>query len=77
MFLLYFHFAGGNQSLSGLGEPDYPSVSTASVAGASSLRQLSSVKKVPLPAELVEQFGHMQCNCDMGLFTKVKMSAFS
>ena len=37
-----------------------------------SLRQMSSVKRVPLPAELVEHFGHMQCNCMMGLFTEVE-----
>ena len=33
---------------------------------------MSSVKRVPLPAELVEHFGHMQCNCMMGLFTEVE-----
>lgn len=30
------------------------------------------VKRVPLPAELVEHFGHMQCSCDMGIFPEVK-----
>ena len=30
------------------------------------------MKRVPLPAELVEHFGHMQCNCMMGLFTEVE-----
>ena len=32
---------------------------------------MSSVKRVPLPPELVDQFSTMQCNCAMGLFTNV------
>ena len=68
-------------TLSGLQESDYPALSTQSSTAtpamnlpevAASLRQMSSVKRVPLPAELVEHFGHMQCNCMMGLFTEVE-----
>ena len=62
-------------SLSGLQESDYPALSTSTPnlpEAAASLRQMSSVKRVPLPAELVEHFGHMQCNCMMGLFTEVE-----
>jgi hypothetical protein len=29
------------------------------------------VNRVPLPVELVEHFGHMQCSCDMGIFPEV------
>ncbi len=74
---------GGSASLSGLQEADYPSLShanssssaSASMVGNSaevaSLKQMSSVQRLPLPAELVEHFGHMQCNCMMGLFPQV------
>lgn len=62
---------GGSPSLSGLQEPDYPALNGSNAPEIASLRQMSSVKRVPLPAELVEHFGHLQCNCMMGLFTKV------
>ena len=52
--------------MSGLQEPDYPSME------GSGLNQRSMMKKVPLPAELVEHFGHMQCNCLIGLFPEVE-----
>ena len=29
------------------------------------------MQKVPLPAELVEHFGHMQANCMIGLFPEI------
>ena len=29
------------------------------------------MKRVPLPPELVDQFSTMQCNCAMGLFTRI------
>ena len=61
----------GPAGLSGLSEQDYPSSSGGSCSSGSSLRQMASTKRVPLPAELVEQFGHMQCNCTMGLFPQV------
>ena len=38
----------------------------------SGLNQRSLMRKVPLPAELVEHFGHMQCNCLIGLFPEVE-----
>ena len=30
------------------------------------------MRKVPLPPELVEHFGHMQCNCMIGLFPELE-----
>ena len=60
---------GSMASLSGLQEPDYPSMEGLGVAG---LNQRSMMRKVPLPAELVEQFGHMQCNCLIGLFPELE-----
>jgi len=51
-------------AVSGLQDPDYPS-SDATVG------EMSPVKRVPLPPELVDQFSTMQCNCAMGLFTRV------
>ena len=56
-------------SLSGLQEPDYPSMEG---LGATGLNQRSMMRKVPLPAELVEHFGHMQCNCLIGLFPELE-----
>ncbi|CAC5400979.1 NUP155 [Mytilus coruscus] len=57
-------------SHSGLNEFDYPSLPDAGVA-LDCLTEVSNVKRVPLPAELVEQFGRMQCNCMMGLFPDI------
>ncbi|CAG2238962.1 NUP155 [Mytilus edulis] len=57
-------------SHSGLNEFDYPSFPDAGVA-LDCLTEVSNVKRVPLPAELVEQFGRMQCNCMMGLFPDI------
>ncbi len=57
---------GGLATLSGLQEPDYPSME------GSGLNQRSQMRKVPLPAELVEHFGHMQCNCLIGLFPQIE-----
>lgn len=69
-FLKRIHFflggPGGLATLSGLQEPDYPSME------GSGLNQRSLMRKVPLPAELVEHFGHMQCNCLIGLFPEVE-----
>ena len=53
-------------TLSGLQEPDYPSME------GSGLNQRSMMRKVPLPAELVEHFGQMQCNCLIGLFPEIE-----
>ena len=63
---LFIGGPGGLASLSGLQEPDYPSME------GSGLNQRSLMRKVPLPAELVEHFGHMQCNCLIGLFPEVE-----
>jgi nuclear pore complex protein Nup155 len=63
---------GTAASLSGLQDPDYPALNGSNAPEVASLRQMSTVKRVPLPAELVEHFGHMQCNCMMGLFTEVE-----
>jgi len=57
-------------TLSGLLDKDYPSLADARI-GLDSMSLLSTIKRVPLPAELVEQFGHMQCNCLMGLFLEI------
>uniref|UniRef100_A0A0B7BCT5 Nucleoporin Nup133/Nup155-like N-terminal domain-containing protein n=1 Tax=Arion vulgaris TaxID=1028688 RepID=A0A0B7BCT5_9EUPU len=58
-------------TLSGLYDHDYPSLSDVGV-GLDSLAEISVEKKVPLPPELVEQFGRMQCNCMMGLFPEIE-----
>merc|ERR1719193_196125 len=60
----------GMSSVSGLQDRDYPS-SAASGVESTALKQYTRVKRVPLPAELVEHFGHMQCNCSMGIFPQV------
>jgi nuclear pore complex protein Nup155 len=48
---------------------DYPS---GSGPEAVAVRQRTKAQRVPLPAELVEHFGHMQCNCSMGVFPEVE-----
>ncbi|BFZ16747.1 hypothetical protein BsWGS_19786 [Bradybaena similaris] len=58
-------------TLSGLYDHDYPSLSDVGV-GLDSLSEISVWKKVPLPPELLEQFGRMQCNCMMGLFPEIE-----
>ena len=58
-------------TVSGLHEADYPSLGAGGGRGALGLRQISAGKKVPLPAELVEHFNHLQCNCMMGLFPEL------
>ncbi|KAI0209905.1 hypothetical protein LSAT2_005340 [Lamellibrachia satsuma] len=57
-------------SVSGLLDFDYPSLSDPKI-GLGSIKELGDVRRVPLPVELVEQFGHMQCNCLMGLFPDI------
>ncbi|KAM8961578.1 nuclear pore complex protein Nup155 [Pelodytes ibericus] len=51
-------------TISGVSEMDYP-------LQGPSLPELSAIRRVPLPPELVEQFGHMQCNCMMGVFPEI------
>lgn len=58
----------GGSSVSGLQDRDYPSGGGPEAAA---LRQRTKAQRVPLPAELVEHFGHMQCNCSMGVFPEV------
>ena len=54
--------------VSGLSDRDYPGISGHGPE-TQALKLGVKVSRVPLPAELVEHFGHMQCNCSMGLFT--------
>lgn len=61
----------GLPSVSGLTDQDYPGV-TGLGSSIKSLSQVKVVNRVPLPVELVEQFGHMQSNCQMGLFTDIE-----
>ncbi|XP_067928624.1 nuclear pore complex protein Nup155-like [Watersipora subatra] len=55
---------------SGLMACDYPSLTDDKIS-LPPLPELSLVKRVPLPNELIEQFSHMQCNCMMGLFPEI------
>ncbi|GBM21727.1 Nuclear pore complex protein Nup155 [Araneus ventricosus] len=57
-------------TVSGLNDQDYPGISELSIS-LQSLSQLNLVKRIPLPTELVEQFGFMQSNCQMGLFPEI------
>ncbi|TRY66457.1 hypothetical protein DNTS_035000 [Danionella cerebrum] len=57
-------------SLSGVSDMDYP-LQGPGLISVPSLPELSSIHRVPLPPELVEQFGHMQCNCMMGVFPEI------
>lgn len=63
--------AKGGCSVSGLSESDYPGGSATGGAGAV-LRHLHTLRKVPLPKELLHHFQHMQCNCMMGLFPEIE-----
>ncbi|XP_076462327.1 nuclear pore complex protein Nup155-like isoform X2 [Babylonia areolata] len=58
-------------TVSGLHDFDYPSLLEAGV-GLDALPELSSIKRLPLPPELTEQFDRMQCNCMMGLFPEIQ-----
>ncbi|KAL8597837.1 hypothetical protein ACOMHN_061370 [Nucella lapillus] len=58
-------------TVSGLHDFDYPSLLEAGV-GLDTLPELTSVKRLPLPPELTEQFDRMQCNCMMGLFPEIE-----
>uniref|UniRef100_A0A8C1ZSS5 Nuclear pore complex protein Nup155 n=1 Tax=Cyprinus carpio TaxID=7962 RepID=A0A8C1ZSS5_CYPCA len=57
-------------SLSGMSDMDYP-LQGPGLISVPSLPELSAIRRVPLPPELVEQFGHMQCNCMMGVFPEI------
>ncbi|KAM9329214.1 nuclear pore complex protein Nup155 [Gastrophryne carolinensis] len=57
-------------TVSGVSEMDYP-LQGPGLLSIPSLPELSPMRRVPLPPELVEQFGHMQCNCMMGVFPEI------
>ncbi|RXN00006.1 Nuclear pore complex protein Nup155 [Acipenser ruthenus] len=57
-------------SASGISDMDYP-LQGPGVMSFPSLPEISAVRRVPLPPELVEQFSHMQCNCMMGVFPEI------
>ncbi|XP_060597073.1 nuclear pore complex protein Nup155-like [Ruditapes philippinarum] len=63
-------------SVSGLHDFDYPSLLETGI-GLDNLSEISNLKRVPLPPELVEQFGRMQCNCMMGLFPEIERAWLS
>uniref|UniRef100_A0A4W4F627 Nuclear pore complex protein Nup155 n=1 Tax=Electrophorus electricus TaxID=8005 RepID=A0A4W4F627_ELEEL len=56
-------------SLSGVSDMDYP-LQGPGLVSVPTLPELSAVRRVPLPPELVEQF-NMQCNCMMGVFPEI------
>ncbi|KAE8636462.1 hypothetical protein XENTR_v10003006 [Xenopus tropicalis] len=57
-------------TISGVSEMDYP-LQSPGLLTIPSLPEISAIRRVPLPPELVEQFGHMQCNCMMGVFPEI------
>ncbi|XP_062269095.1 nuclear pore complex protein Nup155 [Platichthys flesus] len=57
-------------SLSGVSDMDYP-LQGPGLVTVPNLPELSAVRRIPLPPELVEQFSHMQCNCMMGVFPEI------
>ncbi|KAL3869881.1 hypothetical protein ACJMK2_042508 [Sinanodonta woodiana] len=61
-------------SVSGLQDFHYPSLLE---TGLESLSEVGKIKRVPLPAELIEQFGRMQLNCQMGLFPEIERAWLS
>ncbi|XP_074992245.1 nuclear pore complex protein Nup155-like isoform X1 [Calonectris borealis] len=60
----------GSPTISGMSDMDYP-LQGPGLLSIPNLPEISSVRRVPLPPELVEQFGHMQCNCMMGVFSEI------
>ncbi|NWT04676.1 NU155 protein, partial [Mionectes macconnelli] len=62
--------APGDPTVSGMSDMDYP-LQGPGLLSIPNLPEISSVRRVPLPPELVEQFGHMQCNCMMGVFPEI------
>ncbi|MEE6458037.1 hypothetical protein FKM82_000160 [Ascaphus truei] len=62
--------APNSPTVSGVSEMDYP-LQGPGLLTIPSLPELSAIRRVPLPPELVEQFGHMQCNCMMGVFPEI------
>ncbi|XP_006889597.1 PREDICTED: nuclear pore complex protein Nup155-like isoform X2 [Elephantulus edwardii] len=62
--------APSNPTVSGMSDMDYP-LQGPGLLSVPNLPEISSIRRVPLPPELVEQFGHMQCNCMMGVFPPI------
>ncbi|NXJ15091.1 NU155 protein, partial [Odontophorus gujanensis] len=62
--------APGSPTVSGMTDMDYP-LQGPGLLSIPNLPEISSIRRVPLPPELVEQFGHMQCNCMMGVFPEI------
>ncbi|ESO88145.1 hypothetical protein LOTGIDRAFT_234706 [Lottia gigantea] len=58
-------------TVSGLHDFEYPSLTDVGMS-VDALRELAPVKTVPLPPELVEQFGRMQCSSMMGLLPEIE-----
>jgi len=56
-----FIFSVGSVSFSGVNDYDYPILSSPSV-GLEGMELISTLKRIPLPAELVEQFERIQMN---------------
>ena len=53
-------------TISGCQDADYPNASASD-----SVPALSEAQRVPLPAELAEQFNHMQVDWKIGIFTEI------
>ncbi|XP_034956535.1 nuclear pore complex protein Nup155 [Zootoca vivipara] len=62
--------APSSPTVSGMSDMDYP-LQGPGFLSIPNLPEISSIRRVPLPPELVEQFGHMQCNCMMGVFPEI------
>ncbi|XP_077271412.1 nuclear pore complex protein Nup154 isoform X2 [Temnothorax americanus] len=67
--LMRYNVQGG-PTVSGLDDHDYPNLNGVSVA-LTNINQIKIHSKIPLPSEVMEHFGHMQCHCMMGLFTEI------
>uniref|UniRef100_A0A8C5LJD4 Nuclear pore complex protein Nup155 n=2 Tax=Leptobrachium leishanense TaxID=445787 RepID=A0A8C5LJD4_9ANUR len=65
--------AHNGPTVSGVSEMDYP-LQGPDLLAVPVLPEISPIRRVPLPPELVEQFGHMQCNCMMGVFPDINRS---
>ncbi|ENN82825.1 hypothetical protein YQE_00808, partial [Dendroctonus ponderosae] len=55
---------------SGLIDLDYPSL-RGFPGTLNSLSQVKNINNIPLPAEIVDHFSHVQCHCMMGLFPEI------
>ncbi|KAK9883024.1 hypothetical protein WA026_001236 [Henosepilachna vigintioctopunctata] len=55
---------------SGFNDHDYPILSNMPLS-LNNMTQIKTMKQVPLPPEIMEHFGHVQCHCMMGLFPEI------